>query len=199
MKKILILGATSPTGKVLIKHLQSKKKELDITCFVRNPEKLSSFSGLNIVQGDLNEKKSLSSAMKDKDIVITLLNGEDLVTMAENIIDTMKRYNIKRIIWMTGMGIHHEVPGKIKELLDKLVESQPHYVKAADTIMNSGLDYTLLRGAHLTDGDNRKYYIQKEGEPLHSNTCDRIAIAEFIENIIDNIDLYKNESIGVTD
>ena len=198
MKKILILGATSPTGKVLIKHLQSKKKELDITCFVRNPEKLSSFSGLNIVHGDLNEKKSLSSAMKDKDIVITLLNGEDLVTMAENIIDTMKQYNIKRIIWMTGMGIHHEVPGKIKELLDKLVESQPHYVKAADTIMNSGLDYTLLRGAHLTDGDNRKYYIQKEGEPLHSNTCDRIAIAEFIENIIDNIDLYKNESIGVT-
>ena len=198
MKKILILGATSPTGKVLIKHLQSKKKELDITCFVRNPEKLSSFSGLNIVKGDLNEKKSLSSAMKDKDIVITLLNGEDLVTMAENIIYTMKQYNIKRIIWMTGMGIHHEVPGKIKELLDKLVESQPHYVKAADTIMNSGLDYTLLRGAHLTDGDNRKYYIQKEGEPLHSNTCDRIAIAEFIENIIDNIDLYKNESIGVT-
>ena len=198
MKKILILGATSPTGKVLIKHLQSKKKELDITCFVRNPEKLSSFSGLNIVQGDLNEKKSLSSAMKDKDIVITLLNGEDLVTMAENIIDTMKQYNIKRIIWMTGMGIHHEVPGKIKELLDKLVESQPHYVKAADTLMNSGLDYTLLRGAHLTDGDNRKYYIQKEGELLHSNTCDRIAIAEFIETIIDNIDLYKNESIGVT-
>ena len=198
MKKILILGATSPTGKVLIKHLQSKKKELDITCFVRNPEKLSSFSGLNIVKGDLNEKKSLSSAMKDKDIVITLLNGEDLVTMAENIIYTMKQYNIKRIIWITGMGIHHEVPGKIKELLDKLVESQPHYVKAADTIMNSGLDYTLLRGAHLTDGDNRKYYIQKEGEPLHSNTCDRIAIAEFIENIIDNIDLYKNESIGVT-
>ena len=198
MKKILILGATSPTGKVLIKHLQSKKKELDITCFVRNPEKLSSFSGLNIVKGDLNEKKSLSSAMKDKDIVITLLNGEDLVTMAENIIYTMKQYNIKRIIWITGMGIHHEVPGKIKELLDKLVESQPHYVKAADTIMNSGLDYTLLRGAHLTDGDNRKYYIQKEGEPLHSNTCDRIAIAEFIETIIDNIDLYKNESIGVT-
>ena len=198
MKKILILGAASPTGKVLIKHLQSRKKELDITCFVRNPEKLSSFSGLNIVQGDLNEKKSLSSAMKEKDIVITLLNGEDLVTMAENIIDTMKQYNIKRIIWMTGMGIHHEVPGKIKELLDKLVESQPHYVKAADTIMNSGLDYTLLRGAHLTDGDNRKYYIQKEGEPLHSNTCNRIAIAEFIETIIDNIDLYKNESIGVT-
>jgi len=56
----------------------------------------------------------------------------------------MKENNVKRIIWMTGMGIHHEVPGPIKEILEKLVMSQPHYVKAADTIMNSGLDYTLL-------------------------------------------------------
>ncbi len=56
----------------------------------------------------------------------------------------------------------------------------------------------MLRGAHLTDNDNRKYFIQKEGEALNCNTCDRIAIAEFIGTIIDNMDLYKNESIGVT-
>ena len=69
---------------------------------------------------------------------------------------------------MTGVGIHHEVPGPVKEMLDKLCESQPDYVKAADTVMNSGLEYTLLRGAHLTDGDNRKYFVQKEGEFLHA-------------------------------
>ena len=98
---------------------------------------------------------------------------------------------------MTGMGLHHEVPGKIKEIFDKLVESQSHYVQAADTIMNYELDYTLSRGEHLTDGDNRQYYIQNEGEALHANTCDKIPITEFIGTIIDNMDLYKNESIGV--
>ena len=111
---------------------------------------------------------------------------------------SMKENNIKRIIWMTGVGIHHEVPGPVKEMLDKLCESQPDYVKAADTVMNSGLEYTLLRGAHLTDGDNRKYFVQKEGEFLHAYTCDRIAIAEFFGNVIDNCDLYKNDSVGVT-
>ena len=180
MKKILILGASSPTGKVLLTYLQTSKQNLDITCYVRSPEKLSSFSNINIIKGDLTSQSSLSSVMKDKDMVITLLNSKNLVTLAENVVKSMKENNIKRIIWMTGMGIHHEVPGKIKEILDKLVESQPHYVQAADAIMNSGLDYTLLRGAHLTDGENRKYYIQKEGEALHSNTCDKIAIAEFI-------------------
>ena len=198
MKKILILGASSPTGKVLLTHLQSTKKNAEIICYVRSPEKLCSFTNLKIIKGDITDLTNLSSSMKGIDMVITLLNGENLVVQAENIVKSMKENNIKRIIWMTGMGIHHEVPGPVKEILDKLVESQPHYVKAADTIMNSGLEYTLLRGSHLTDGDNRKYYIQKEGEYLHCNTCDRIAIAEFISSIIDNMDLYKNCSIGVT-
>ena len=198
MVKILILGASSPTGKVLLNHLQSTKKDLEITCYARTPEKLSAFSNINIIKGDITDQLQLSSSMKDINLVITLLKGENLVTLAENTVKSMKENNIKRIIWMTGMGIHHEVPGPVKEILDKLVEIQPHYPKAADTIMNSGLEYTLLRGAHLTDNNNRKYYLQKEGEYLHSNTCDRIAIAEFIGTIIDNLDLYKNESIGIT-
>ena len=201
MKKILILGASSPTGKVLLSHLLSTKKNLEITCYVRTPEKLSSFSNIIIKKGDLLDQHNISSLMKNNfDLVIALLKGENLVTLAENIIKSMKENNIKRIIWMTGMGIHHEVPGpeNVKKILDKLCETQPDYVKAADTVMNSGLDYTLLRGAHLTDGDNKNYFLQKEGECLHAFTCDRIAIAEFIGSIIDNMDLYKNESIGVT-
>ena len=198
MKKILILGASSPTGKVLLTNLLSTKKNVEITCYVRTPEKLSSFSNLIIKKGDVLDQPKLSAAMKGIDLVITLLKGENLVTLAENTVKSMKENNIKRIIWMTGVGIHHEVPGPANEMLDKLCESQPDYVKAADTVMNSGLEYTLLRGAHLTDGDNRKYFVQKEGEFLHAYTCDRIAIAEFIGNVIDNFDLYKNDSVGVT-
>ena len=197
MKKVFILGATSPTGKVLLTHLQSTKN-LDIICYVRSPEKLSSFKNLKLIKGDITDQPALSKSMKDMDIIITLLSGDTVKIQAENVIKSMKENNIKRIIWMTGMGIHHEVPGPIKEILDKLVESQPNYVAAANFVMNSGLEYTLLRGAHLTDGNNKKYYTQKEGEPLRCNTCDRIAIAEFIGEIIDNFELYKNVSIGLT-
>jgi len=197
MKKVFILGATSPTGKVLLTHLQSSKN-FDITCYVRSPEKLSSFKNLKLIKGDITDQPSLSKAMKGMDIIITLLSGDTVKIQAENVIKSMKDNNIKRIIWMTGMGIHHEVPGPIKEILDKLVESQPNYVAAADLVMNSKLEYTLLRGAHLTDGNNKKYFTQKEGEPLRCNTCDRVAIAEFIGEIIDNFELYKNVSIGLT-
>ena len=55
MVKILILGASSPTGKVLLNHLQSTKKDLEITCYVRTPEKLSAFSNINIIKGDITD------------------------------------------------------------------------------------------------------------------------------------------------
>ena len=75
MKKVFILGATSPTGKVLLNHLQSTKN-LDITCYVRSPEKLSSFKNLKIIQGDITDQPSLSKSMKGMDIIITLLSGD---------------------------------------------------------------------------------------------------------------------------
>ena len=193
----MILGASSPTGKVLLKRLLPLKN-IEINCYVRSPEKLHDYKNINIIKGDVTDYSNLVKSMKGIDLVITFLNGENLVTQAEAIVKSMKDNNIKRIIWMTGMGIHHEVPGPIKELLDKLVQSRYYYVQAADIIMKSGLDYTLLRGAHLTDNNNSKYYIQKEGKPLHCNTCDRIAIAHFICTIIENLELYKNESIGLT-
>ena len=136
--------------------------------------------------------------MKESNIIICLLSGEKVKILAENIIKSMKENKIERIIWMTGMGIHHEVPGPVKEILDKLVKEQPYYVQAADTIQNSGLNYTLIRGAHLTDGNNPKSFIQKEGEEIHSNTCDRIALVKLIIDIVQNPKLFEMQSIGVT-
>ena len=54
MKKILILGASSPTGKTLITHLQTLKN-IDISCYVRSPEKLSSFKNIKIIKGDVTD------------------------------------------------------------------------------------------------------------------------------------------------
>ena len=96
MKKILILGASSPTGKVLLTHLLSTKKNIEITCYVRTPENLSSFSNIIIKKGDVLDHPKLSSAMKGIDLVITLLKGENLVTLAENTVKSMKENNIKK-------------------------------------------------------------------------------------------------------
>ena len=62
MKKILILGASSPTGKVLLAHFQkSNPKDIEINCYARTPEKLSSFKSINIIKGDTTDQPNLSN------------------------------------------------------------------------------------------------------------------------------------------
>ena len=73
----------------------------------------------------------------------------------------------------------------------------PEYVQAADAIAESGTPYTLIRAAHLTDGNNEQYYIQHEGEKLHANSVDRIAVAHLIYDLIVNEEGI-NESLGIT-
>lgn len=194
MKKIMILGATGRIGRLLVPLLS--KPENNITVYVRNAEKIINSENLNIIEGDILDLDKLRSSMIDQDIVIAVLSG-DLLTYANHIVSALRNSKVSRILWVTGLGIHHEVPGKIGKMLDELCEQMPEYVQAADRITESGVAYTLIRAAHLTDGENHKYYVQHDGELLHANNVDRIAVAHFITDLISN-DEGINESLGVT-
>lgn len=194
MKKIMVLGATGRIGKLLISLLS--ESENSITVYVRNVEKAIEFENLNIIEGDVLDLKNLTDSMVGQDIVIAVLSG-DVLSYAKNIVSAVQKNNVSRIIWVTGMGIHHEVPGEVGKMLDELCKQMPEYVQAADIIATSGKAYTLIRAAHLTDGENSKYYIQHEGEPLHSNSVDRIAVAHFINDLVRN-ENGINESLGIT-
>lgn len=87
--------------------------------------------------------------------------------------------------------------GEIGKMLNELCKEMPEYVQAADMIAASGISYTLIRAAHLTDGTNVRYYVQNEGEALHTNSVDRISVAHFIADLIANHHGI-NESLGVT-
>lgn len=194
MKNILILGATGRIGKLLVSLFN--KEEHNITVYVRDAKKVGESKNVNIIEGNVLDETALTESMKGQDIVIAVLSG-DLLTYANNIVSALKKNAVKRIIWITGMGIHHEVPGEVGKLLDDLCRQMPEYVQAADAIAESGTPYTLIRAAHLTDGNNEQYYIQHEGEELHANSVDRIAVAHLIYDLIVN-EKGINDSLGIT-
>lgn len=156
----------------------------------------NSFKNVNIMEGDVLNADKLNESFKGQDIVVGILSG-DLLAYAQNIVKALSSNNVQRVIWVTGMGIHHEVPGVVGKMLDMLCRQMPEYVQAADTIASSGTPYTLIRASHLTDGDNKKYYVQHEGEKLHANNVDRIAAAHFISDLIAG-SAGINESLGIT-
>lgn len=199
MKNILVLGATGGIGHWGI-QLLTENIENKITAYVRTLGKLDdSFKNhIQIVQGDVLDTELLSNAMENQDIVVAALNG-DWLGQAKSIAQAIKGKSISHIYWVTGLGIHHEVPGKTGEILQYYVNRYPEYIEAAETIANMGIPYTLVRAANLMNGKNMKYYVQYEGEPIHSETVDRCAVAKFIVDCIEEKnEWYRCSSCGIT-
>lgn len=199
MKQVLVLGATGGIGHWVAKLL-SGKADIQQTVYIRTPAKLGTeiISNVQVMQGDVLDTKNLSEAMQKQDIVVAALS-EDWLGQAKSIVEAAKGLPIKHIFWVTGLGIHREVPGKTGEILEYYVNRFPEYIQAADTISNSGVPYTLVRAANLMNGNNTTYYIQNEGEPVHSETVDRCAVAKYIvDSITGADDLNKNASVGIT-
>lgn len=199
MKKVIVLGATGGIGRLVIQQL-NHSKEIKQTAFVRNSVKLipEQSKDITVIEGDILDTNKLEIALQGQGVLIAAVSG-DIFGQAKSIVKALITSGVSRIIWVTGLGIHHEVPRTVGEMLNYYVNKYPEYVHAADTIMNSGITYTLVRAAHLRDGSNMSYYLQKEGEDIYIEVVDRCAVAKFIvDMILDSDGLGENESLGIT-
>ena len=156
---ILITGATGFVGRNLI---ESMPKE-NIKCLVRstsNIEFLKKYN-VNIVYGDINDKKSLDNALKGIDAVIHLAayirgSNKDLFYKVntegiKNLIEACKKNKIKRIIMLSSMAV-------TRKYLDDYGKSKK---QAEDLLKNSNLDYTILRPSMIygKDSNSTKHLI----------------------------------------
>lgn len=198
MKKIVIFGAAGHTGKYILKKISSLT-DVAVSAFVRNPDKLEGFplEHINVIKGDALNASDVRKAMEGQDILLCSLEG-DVLTMAKNITAALDETPVKRIVWITGMGIHHEIKGIRGKMLDAYAKSRPEYIAAADTIAASKAVTTLLRCPQIKDGDNTKYFLTKEGEQPRDKPIDRAGIAQCMADMVENEELGANASLGIT-
>ncbi len=198
MKKVVIFGAAGHTGKYLTRKIQNMEG-VELSVFVRNPEKFGDMdmTGIHIITGDALNAADVKQTMSGQEILLCSLDG-DVLTMAKNIVAALKETPVQRIIWITGMGIHHEITGLRGVMLNQLAKQRPEYIEAADVIAASSAVTTLLRCPGIQNGNNEKYELTKEGvQPSHRNV-DRAAIAQCMADMIADETLGVNESLGIT-
>lgn len=188
MKKVIIIGASGSLASVLIEEL-NKQKDIHLTLFLRNKNRLSSrhLSNTTIVEGDVMDYSKLKDAITGQDIVYVNLAG-NLEAMAKNIVKAMQETRVKRIIAVSSIGIYTT---PLKSVL------QP-YRKLADIIEASGLDYTILRPDWFTNADEVDYDITRKGEPEKGTAISRKSMAAFIASVIEKPELWKSENIGIS-
>jgi uncharacterized protein YbjT (DUF2867 family) len=185
MKKVIIIGASGSLAAFVIEAI----KNAEVTLFVRNKSQLSSkiLKGHKVIEGDAMKYGSIENAIAGHDIVYVNLAG-NLEAMGKNIVTAMKETGVKRIIAISSIGIYE------KPLKSVLVP----YKALADVVESSGLDYTVLRPDWFTNDNEVNYMITHKGEPEAGTAISRKSIASFVATIIDNPDLHKNSSLGIS-
>ncbi|MBC9930891.1 NAD(P)H-binding protein [Chitinophaga qingshengii] len=197
LTKILVLGAGGAIAQHVIDYLKDKKN-VELTLFARNTGGLAEQApNANIIKGDVLRKPDLDNAVKGQEIVYANLAGQ-IDKMASEIVKSMEAAGVKRLIFITSLGIYNEIPGKFGQWNERMIGSDlVRYRHAADIIEASSLDYTVIRPSWLTDKNETAYETTQKGEPFVGTEVARKAVAAYIVNIIEHPGKDVKASVGV--
>ncbi len=201
--KILIVGATGPTGQLLVK--QALYKFYQVTVLVRDTSKLHLMNeNLTVIKGDVLDEATLTDALKGQDAVLSALGtgnslkSSDLMLHAvTSLILTMKAANVKRVILLSAFGVGETFvqANFIQKLIFRLPLKNIYSDKTkADTMLcNSALDWTIVCPAKLTDGPYTGKYEAAEKLPMKGMPkISRSDVADFmLRQLIDDNFLKK--------
>jgi uncharacterized protein YbjT (DUF2867 family) len=173
-------------------------EDVELTLLLRDAGKLADPPGdARVVEGDVLDREQLGPAVRGQDVVYANLAG-DLDVQAARIVESMTAAGVQRLIFISSLGIYDEVPGAFGEW--NRAQAGPLlglYRTAADTIEASGLDYTILRPAWLTNADEVSYEVTQKGEPFKGTEVSRKSVAALVTDIATSPGLWPRANLGV--
>ena len=192
MIKVLVLGANGQlarnTTRVFLRDTDAK-----LTLYLRRASRLSNPDPkrVTIVEGDVLDRPALEAAMTGHDVVYANLSG-GMKQQAECIVAAMHATGLKRLIFISSMGIYGEVPGeRYRSVLDP-------YRDSAAVIEASDLDYTILRPAWFTHEDEVAYQLTQRGEPFKGHDVSLNSVSDLIVKLALTPGMEVRRSLGVS-
>lgn len=199
MTKVTILGANGQIARLATAQLIAKK--FDLRLFLRRPNRLQNenIGKAQIIDGDAANTDDLVKAIKGVDVVYANLAGQNIEEQAQAVVLAMDRVGVKRLIWVSTLGIYDEVPGKFGQWNHLMLDDGylPTYAAAAQVIENSDLDYTIIRPAWLDNQDEVDYELTQKGEDFKGTEVSRQSVATYIVHLIENPTEQLRHSVGI--
>jgi uncharacterized protein YbjT (DUF2867 family) len=199
VKNVLILGASGQIARWVVNAL-AHEPGVQQTLLLRDPKKLTGREPANakVVIGNVLDKKLLRQAVSGQDIVYANLTGDDLDKQAQAVIAAMQAEGVQRLVFVLALGICDEVPGRFGEWNNATIgEDLKPFRRAADAIEASGLAYTILRPAWLTDEDEVDHELTTKGQPFKGTVVSRKSVADVILQVIAQPELHVGGNLGV--
>jgi putative NADH-flavin reductase len=202
--KFLLIGATGPTGKELVK--QGLAQGHEITALVRDALKMTAgHPKLHTVTGDILNQADVDAAMAGREAVICSLGtGVTFkhVTLfsdgTRNLLNSMRNHSIRRIICITGIGAG-DSRGHGGFLYDNVIE--PTLLRSIyadkdrqeELLRQSDRDWIIVRPGMLTNDEAKgKYRVLLDLAGITAAHVARADVAEFaLRQLTSNEFLHK--------
>tara|TARA_R110000744_G_scaffold92118_3_gene178558 strand:+ start:3193 stop:3882 length:690 start_codon:yes stop_codon:yes gene_type:complete len=198
--KILILGATGRTGKLIL--AEALEQGYKINCLVRKPEEIKqNHSTLKIYKGSPESISELESALKGCDAIISALNISRksdfpwsklrtpktfLSDVMKNIITLSTKIKIDRIVVCSAWGVadtEKEIPLWFNWFIknSNIGVAYKDHERQENLLKSSTLNWTIVRPSGLLDLSKSQTIIESyNNEPKPKITISRKSVAEFM-------------------
>ncbi|HKX03543.1 MAG TPA: SDR family oxidoreductase [Methylomirabilota bacterium] len=207
-RRILVLGATGPTGRLVVRGGLSGGHE--VTALVRNPASFAEgHERLRVMQGDARDPAAVAGAVEGQDAVLSIL-GQPFsptrpVTLfseaARNVLEAMRHHGVRRFIGVTSGATSPRLEsGSPFEWLFKTVIGRTAYadMRRMEALVTSAeVDWTIVRPARLDDRPPSHQYRVAPGYVVPGMFWTaRADLAELLVRVVSD-DLYVRQAIAI--
>jgi uncharacterized protein YbjT (DUF2867 family) len=192
MTRVLVLGANGQLARNSTPFFL-ERSDAHLTLYLRRASRLRNPAPdrVDMVEGDVLDRQVLEAAMQGQDVVFASLAGS-MAEQALTIVAAMRATALKRLIFISSMGIYGEVPGeKYSSVLDP-------YRDSAAVIEASDLDYTILRPGWFTRDEAIDYRITQKGEPFRGHDVSLNSLSDLIVKLALSPAMELRRSLGVS-
>jgi uncharacterized protein YbjT (DUF2867 family) len=192
MSTVLILGANGQLARNTTR-LFLERTDARLTLYLRRASRLRNPdpARVAIVEGDVLDRLTLEAALQGQDVVYANLAGA-MAQAARVIVDAMRATGLKRLIFISSMGIYGEVPDETyRSVLDP-------YRDSAAVIEASDLDYTILRPGWFTHDEAIDYQITQKGQPFRGHDVSLNSVSDLIVKLAFSPTMEVRRSLGVS-
>jgi len=142
---IVVSGASGDLGKRITSILLGKIPASELVLLTRNPDSLAEAAakGATVRKADFNDPAALQAALEGGDVfmLISTLSIGKRAQQHGNAINAAKAAGVKHVVYTSSCGIQPQTPS---------ISGQEHYA-TEQTLINSGLKYTILRNSWYAD------------------------------------------------
>jgi len=194
--KILVIGATGPTGTEIVK--QALERGHQVTVAVRRPDGASFPAGVRVVKADVMDAASLANAAEGQQAVLSSLGSKidrkptTLFSQGtRNILAAMQLSEIRRLLCVTGIGAG-DSKGHGGFLYDRIIqpllldEIYKDKTRQEEIVRQSNLDWTIFRPGALNNGPRKGVY--REFTDLTGVTIGGISRADTAHCLLAHLD-----------